>query len=137
MKPILVLISLCILSCGFEEKYDATASPFDPDNPLYDASKIDLQLSASAENGSVTLSWTPLEDMPLNLISGYNLYRIPLFKTDETDEAEEGQAYVQVSKDSTSYSDTNITQGTQYTYYITYFNGVDESDPSNEALAAP
>ncbi len=139
MKSIIFFLCLCIFSCGFEEKYDATASPFDSGNPLYDESKIQVTLSASAINGRVTLSWTQVTDLPSSLISGYKIYRTPPreIETEEGEEIIDEGPLASVNKNTTSYDDSNVTLGIEYTYYITYFNDRDESDPSNEVLAIP
>ena len=140
MKSIIFFLCLCILSCGFEEKYDATASPFDSGNPLYDENKIQVELSAQTQSGKVTLSWTPVTELHSSLISGYKIYRTPPPKKvteEEEEEIVDDGPLTAVDKNSSSYDDSNVTLGTEYTYYITYFNSRDESDPSNEVLITP
>jgi hypothetical protein len=141
MKLFITFMCVCLLSCGFEEKYDATASPFDQNNPLYDSTKVAFEISASAGSGGVTLAWTPLTQVWGNLISGYSIYRDPPPLSEDATEEEEALArvspYKQVGPDVTGYVDTDVKSGTTYTYYVTYFNSLDESERSNEVTVTP
>jgi hypothetical protein len=77
-------------------------------------------LFAEPGNGVVSLSWIAAE----RSISGYRIYR-------------NGTAIATVT--GTSYSDTNISNGTTYSYYVTtvYVSPTGESEPSNTVVAIP
>lgn len=80
-------------------------------------------LTAAAASGQIDLSWTAA--------SGATNYRV-LRSTTTTG------PYTQIASAiaTTSYSDTTITNGTQYYYVVRAFNGT-ESSNSNEATATP
>jgi len=93
-------------------------------------------LTAEAGNGLVSLSWTAASGRnssislakagtdPTRLISGYRIYRNGIALTDLT---------------LTTYQDTDVVNGSQYSYYVStlYTNPSGESSPSNTATATP
>ncbi len=91
-------------------------------------------LTADGGNGVVMLSWnatqgreadeTPELGEKSRAISSYRIYR-------------DGSALTTVT--GTSYNDTDVSNGTTYSYHVTtiYSNPAGESDPSNTATATP
>ena len=88
-----------------------------------------LNLQASGQAGSVSLSWTQDD---FELLHGYNLYR----------SMSEDGAYTRVNsstikKSITAYTDTEVTPGVGHYYYFTVVSDSGESSPSNIAKATP
>jgi len=80
-------------------------------------------LTATAGNGTVTLSWSPS--------SGATGYRVKRSTTS-------GTSYTLIASPSvTSYSDNAVTNGTTYYYVVSALNGVGESANSTQASATP
>ena len=82
-------------------------------------------LSASALDRQVRLSWTSVKDAV-----SYNVYR----------STTAGGAYVEIASGimDTTYTDTDVTNGTTYYYVVTAVDSFNtESDYSNEASATP
>ncbi len=86
-------------------------------------------LVASAGNVSVTLSWTVPNSDGGSPITGYNVYR-------STSPNSEGGMPVATSVTS-SFTDTNVTNGTTYYYKVAAVNAVGASPQSGEASATP
>jgi len=82
-------------------------------------------LTASAGNAQVTLSWTASTGA-----SSYNVYR-------GTTAGGEGATPIQTNVTNLSYPDTAVTNGTTYYYVVTAVNAGGESSKSNEASATP
>ncbi|TQI65401.1 hypothetical protein [Clostridium sp. KNHs216] len=82
-------------------------------------------LTATAGDKQVSLSWSPVAGA-----TGYNIYR----------STTSGSNYTKIASDviSTTYTDTGLTNGVTYYYYVTAIDssGV-ESQPSNGASATP
>jgi len=81
-------------------------------------SPTDLTITDSVE--AITMIWTDLDS-----VGNYRIYR-----------SSDGNSFALL--DSTNYytyTDSNVTVGQQYWYYVTAFNGVLESDPSNTKSA--
>jgi fibronectin type 3 domain-containing protein len=84
-------------------------------------------LSATAGNGSATLTWTA----PANggsAITGYRVYRSTSTGTETL--------FTSVGT-TTSYTDTAVVNATTYYYQVTALNGVGEGARSNETSARP
>ena len=79
-------------------------------------------LTAVAGNGQVALTWTPSTSA-----TSYNIYR------STTPDGEGGTPIQTVT--STSFTDTNLADGTTYYYEVTGVNSLGESAASNEASA--
>jgi hypothetical protein len=81
-------------------------------------------LTATAGDSQVTLSWTAVSDA-----TGYNIKR----------STTAGGPYTNVGSNvsGTSYVDSSVTNGTTYYYVVTALNGTAESANSNEASATP
>lgn len=81
-------------------------------------------LTATGSNAQVALSWTASSGA-----SGYNIYR----------STTSGGPYtvIQSGVESTTYTDTGVTNGTTYYYVVTAVNGSVESGYSNQAAATP
>ncbi len=83
-------------------------------------------VSIKIEDGVFILRWdSPEYDGGFGIV-GYRVYR---------GLEEEGQFDVVASVDQVSWSDSNITCDTEYHYYITTYNGVYESEPSERVQA--
>ncbi len=82
-------------------------------------------LTASAGNGTVTLSWTASSGA-----TSYSVYR-------GTTSGGEGTTPIATGITSTNYQDTNVTNGITYYYKVSASNSVGESALSNEASATP
>jgi len=90
-------------------------------------------LTAIVGDTQVMLSWASpsskidyVSSRGIKVLSGYKVYR-------------NGTAITSNVITGTSYTDTNVTNGTSYTYYITaiYSNPVGESSASNSVIAVP
>jgi hypothetical protein len=119
MKKILTFLSLIVIfSCSEREK----DNPFDPggDEPV--------SLSAWSIQKTVELSW----NSP-NLVdfTGYNLYR----------KAEDSEQFftriAELSVFTRNYTDTSISYGTTYIYYVKVASGGLESGPSESVAVTP
>ena len=89
-----------------------------------EAAEAPTNLTATAGNAQVSLSWTPA--------TGAAIYNV---KRSETP----GGPYTTIAENvtTTSYTDTAVTNGTTYYYIVTAVNEGGESSPSNEASATP
>ncbi len=83
---------------------------------------VPTDLSASLIDSQVHLSW---RDAPYNE-NGFNIYR-------STGDNSSYALIGTVSSNEESFVDSNLTQGDEYFYVVTAFNGVGESVYSNEA----
>jgi fibronectin type 3 domain-containing protein len=90
-------------------------------DPVVPAAPTDL--TATAGNGRVTLSWSPVAEA-----TSYNIYR-------STTSGEE--TLYQSGVTDTSLVDTGVSNGTTYYYKVTAANSTGESDFSQEASASP
>jgi hypothetical protein len=75
-------------------------------------------LTLTQQGRRVALSWTASSTPGVT----YRVYRQP-----------SGTSPYASGVTGTTYSDANVVSGTSYTYWVTAFNGVSESDPSNQA----
>ncbi|HEV8249301.1 MAG TPA: LamG-like jellyroll fold domain-containing protein, partial [Gaiellaceae bacterium] len=88
-------------------------------------------LTATAGNGSVSLSWTPNTDADLR---GYNLYRSTSSPVSTSGTPVNGGTPL----GATSYTDNGVTNGTTYYYAVVAVdNSWNASAPSSEASATP
>ena len=87
-------------------------------------------LTATAGNGSVSLSWTAPTSDGGSVITGYDVYR-------GTTPGAEASTAVATNVPTASFTDTNLTNGTRYYYVVQAVNGVGSSGTSNEASAVP
>ena len=81
-------------------------------------------LTGVRDGESVVLSWDPPENDGGSSITGYRIYK-------GTSSGEE-TFLIEVSSTTTSYTDTDVSGGNTYWYYVTAVNSVGESNPSNE-----
>jgi len=87
-----------------------------------------LNLQATAEDGSVNLSWNAPSNNGGSAVTGYRLYR---------GTSSDGASFYS-NVDGTTYQDiANVTNGTTYYYKVTAVNSAGESAFSNEAIATP
>ncbi len=86
-------------------------------------------LTAYASNGNVDLTWTEPDNDGGSSITGYKIYR-GTSAGDETLLASTNDA-------TTSYTDSSVTNGTEYFYKVSAVNSVGEGPLSNEASATP
>jgi len=89
-----------------------------------------LGLTASAGNGSVSLSWSAPASNGGSVITGYNVYRA-------TSPGGEGTTPVTAGVTGTSFTDTGLANGTIYYYKVAAVNSAGTSPQSSEASAAP
>ena len=87
-------------------------------------------LVATAGSTSVPLSWAAPSSNGGSSITGYSVYR-------GTTSGGEGSSPVASGVTSTSYTDTAVTNGTTYYYYVKAVNSIGSSPASNEANATP
>ncbi|MFX1255693.1 MAG: PQQ-binding-like beta-propeller repeat protein [Promethearchaeota archaeon] len=97
-----------------------------PNGNVYSLGKIapstPLNLNATAGDGHVFLSWDASADDGGSPITGYRIYRNETLLTTVT---------------SLSHNDTTVTNGLNYTYYVTAVNIAGESNQSNSVIASP
>ncbi len=98
-------------------------TPFDG---VYSLGKIaptaPLNLNATAGDGHVFLSWDAPADDGGSPITGYQIYRNETLLATVTN---------------LSHNDTTVTNGLNYTYYVTAVNVAGESNQSNTVIASP
>jgi hypothetical protein len=82
-------------------------------------------LTATPGNGQIALTWTAVSGA-----TSYNVYR-------STTSDGEGSTPFRTGVTGTSFTDTGLTNGTQYFYRVSAINGAGESTPSTEASATP
>ena len=87
-------------------------------------------LAATGGNGSVSLSWSAPSSNGGSPITGYNVYR-------STTPGGEGSTPLKTNVTGTSFTDTDLTNGTKYYYTVAAVNAVGTSPQSNEANATP
>jgi fibronectin type 3 domain-containing protein len=85
--------------------------------------------SATAGNGSVTLSWSAPTSNGGSAITGYKVYR----GTSSGAEA----LYANLGSTATNWADGNATNGVTYHYQVSAVNSVGEGSRSNERSATP
>ena len=117
---ILILLSVLAISCNNND------NAADPNNTSPSAPR---DLSVHASSNKTLLFWTPPNDNGSSPLTGYNIYR-GLSTGSQT-------FLISVSAPSISYTDSSLTNGTKYYYYITAINNAGEGDKSNEAFATP
>ena len=98
--------------------------------PKAGAPTAPLGLTASAGNGSVSLSWSTPASNGGSAITGYNIYR-------GTSPGGETTTPVGTGVTGTSFTDTGLTNGTTYYYTVAAVNSAGTSPQSNEASATP
>ncbi len=105
-----------------------TGYPFTPDTVPPAAP---LNLSASADDGSATLSWSANSESD---IAGYNLYRSTSSPVSTAGAPLNGADLIQ----GTTFNDSGLTNGTTYYYALVAVDSSDNrSAASTEASAAP
>ena len=90
-----------------------------------------LSVTASAANGSVSLSWTVPATDGGSAITSYDIYR------STTKGGEGGTPYATPTGTGTSFTDSAVTNGTTYYYTVAAVNSVGVSPQSAEASATP
>ncbi len=104
----------------------------EPGNEVYvkvGASTPPQNLQAKAGDHYVNLIWGAPMDNGGSTIVEYRIFR---------GTASGGESYLKsVDPSFLFYNDTSVTNGQEYYYYITAFNSIVESDPSNEVNAEP
>ena len=88
-----------------------------------------LNLETRAGDGFVELDWEEPASDGGGAVTGYKIYR-------GGSSGSEAYQY-SVSSLPLMFNDTSVTNGNLYYYYVTAVNSIGESDPSNEAEAAP
>jgi fibronectin type 3 domain-containing protein len=88
-----------------------------------------VDLVAVAGDARVSLSWQKPPDGG-SPITAYNIYR-------GTTQGGEKPLLESVPADSLAFTDSTVTNGQTYYYYVTAVNAIGESDPSNEVSATP
>ncbi len=88
-----------------------------------------LNLKAEAGDGYVTLTWNAPSSNGGSAITSYKIYR---------GTSSGGESYLtSVSGSTLTYTDSSVTNGVTYYYYVTAVNAKGESDKSNEVSATP
>ncbi|HUX69140.1 MAG TPA: LamG-like jellyroll fold domain-containing protein, partial [Cellulomonadaceae bacterium] len=87
-------------------------------------------LTATAANGSATLTWTANTEADL---AGYNLYRSLSSPVDTTGSPLNGVDLLQV----TTFTDTGLTNGTTYHYALVALDGANNRSTASETSATP
>jgi fibronectin type 3 domain-containing protein len=87
-------------------------------------------LTATGGNGTVKLSWTAPASNGGAPITGYNVYR-------STSAGGEGTIPFATGLTTTSFTDSSVTNGTQYYYTVAAVNAAGTSPQSGEASATP
>lgn len=127
----LVATGLLVVSCdggGVNSNGDGSNSDGGTDTTPPSAPS---ELSASAEEGAVSLNWNAVSADDLH---GYNVYR----STSSIDEVSGESPLNESLLSDTSYTDDGVSNGTMYHYVVTAVDGREnESDLSNEATATP
>jgi hypothetical protein len=82
---------------------------------------VPTNVTATSGNTQVTLAWNAISGA-----SGYNVYRMA-----------GGSAVLQSSPSANSYTNSGLTNGTAYTYYVTAFNSSGTSGNSASVTAVP
>src|SRR5439155_178103 len=103
---------------------EASATPNPPATPPGAPSG----LSATAGDGSVSLSWSAPGSDGGSPITNYKIYR---------GGSADGETRHDTTGDVLSYTDSPLTNGKTYYYKVTAVNEVGEGPPSNEASATP
>ena len=85
-------------------------------------------LTATAGDGSVSLSWTAPSSDGGAPITNYKIYR---------GDSSNGEGLLDTVGDVRSYTDTSVTNGNTYYYKVSAVNSVGEGPQSNEASATP
>jgi fibronectin type 3 domain-containing protein len=86
-------------------------------------------LTATAGDGEVLLNWSPPDSDGGSPITGYNVYR---------GTASGGESFYASTTDaSTTFTDSSVTNGTEYFYEVAAVNTIGESDVSDEVSATP
>ncbi len=86
-------------------------------------------LQATAGDGQVTLTWQAPSDDGGASITNYKIYR---------GTSSGGESYLtEVDGSTLSYTDTSVTNGQTYYYYVTAVNSAGESEESNEVSVTP
>jgi hypothetical protein len=94
------------------------------------------QMSATASNHSVVLTWTASTDGAANPTLGYNVYRSSSTGTEDGTTAINGTTLVGVGcSTACTYTDSNVSVGQTYFYVLRSSLGGVESVDSNEASA--
>jgi hypothetical protein len=89
------------------------------------------RLAATAANAQVVLSWAaPIVDATDGLAASYNVYR-------GATSGGEAASRIATNVTGTTYTDTGLTDGTTYYYYVRAVNLPGMSPDSNEASAMP
>ncbi len=84
---------------------------------------------AGGDDGEVNLWWGTSDDEGGRDVTGYNIYR---------GTSPGGESFLtSVSASTKTYTDTSVSNGNEYYYYVTAENPIGESDPSVEANATP
>jgi len=95
-------------------------------NPNGDtAPQAATSLTASPGNEQIQLNWTA----PTGTVTSYNIYRGLTSGSETLLASQDGSG--------TSYTDSTVTNGTKYYYFITATNAAAEGAQSNEASATP
>jgi fibronectin type 3 domain-containing protein len=113
MTPIGLATGAAGAAIGTAVKKGMTEEPPDPPQ----------NLKATAGDGSVRLSWSAPSKDGGSPITNYVLYR--------------NNVQQSTLGPSTTYTDSGLTNGTEYTYVVTAKNAAGESKPSSEAKATP
>ena len=103
---------------------EASATPGPPPTPP----DPPQGLTATAGDGTVDLAWSAPGSDGGSPITNYKVYR---------GTSSNGESFLTELGDVLSFSDSGLTNGQTYYYYVTAVNSIGDSGPSNEASATP
>ncbi len=117
---------------GVEYTYYVTAENSNAEGPAsnsdsaipYDLPSEPQSFVASSGEDIIEMDWEPPADYGGRPVTEYKIYR-------------DGLYYLTVSASTTSYTDNSVTNGVEYTYYVTAVNEAGEGPPSNSDSAVP
>lgn len=116
-----VILVLCLLWCTCQEMPSKPTyeNPFDTENPV--TAGEPFYLRATLANGGIALSWSGI---PHSQISGFVIHR-------RMDRREEFVRLDTTTASDTTWVDRQIDNGHSYWYFVSAFNGTEESRRTN------
>ena len=109
---------IAVMGAAAEIPFDAKV-PSEPQN-----------LTITPGDGLISLSWTPPSDLGNLTLKGYRVYRKGPFDTDLT-------FRTNLSSHDGNFTDTDVTNGQEYSYAVSAFNFLGEGDRSSTVNATP
>ena len=129
---VIVALTSLIMSCDVSDIFGGDKEEETPNNNQTQALTAPTNLQASAGNGSVDLTWDTVSGA-----TSYHLYMAEVSGVNASnyDELAGGMAHTNISD--TSYTHTNLTNGTTYYFVVVAGNDDSNSSESDEVSATP